>query len=131
MSSDWYRDVLEFNRKFAAWTEPRPEIPPDVVIHLRLKLIFEEAGELAEAMHDKRDLAGVADACADLIYVTLGAAQACGIDLRPVWDAVHSANMSKVGGGTREDGKILKPPDWKRPEFASILASQPSLSEVT
>jgi len=127
MSSDWFADVLDFNRKFGAHIGCTPSIPPLAILILKLKLCHEELYELVDAMSKDRSPAGVADACADLIYVTLGAAQACGIDLRPVWDAVHASNMAKVGGGEREDGKILKPPGWQRPDFQGILAKQPPL----
>lgn len=52
------------------------------------------------------------------------------IDLPDVWEAVQAANMAKEGGGTREDGKILKPPGWQAPDIAGILADQKPLSEL-
>jgi len=128
MSEDWYADVLEFNRKFKAHVGTTPAMPPLHVSTLRLRLVLEEVNELGQALQ-RWDISEVADACADLIYVTLGAAQACGIDLRPIWDAVHISNMAKTGGGEREDGKILKPPGWQRPDFKGLLAKQPPLAE--
>jgi predicted HAD superfamily Cof-like phosphohydrolase len=50
----------------------------------------------------------------------------CGIDLRPVWDAVLAANLAKVKDGilTNADGKIQKPPGWTKPDVAAILQQQ-------
>jgi phosphoribosyl-ATP pyrophosphohydrolase len=129
MSQDWFRDVLAFSRKFNVHLEDVPRLPPASVVDLKLRHITEEAGELREAFAHG-DLAGIADACADLIYVAISTAQATGIDLRPVWDAVHASNMVKRVGHDREDGKILKPSGWKPPPVRQILMRQPPLSQV-
>jgi len=80
----------------------------------------EELREFGEAARH-RDLPEIADALADLIYVTLGTAITYGIDLRPVWDEVQRANMAKVGGPKREDGKQLKPEGWEPPNIKKAL----------
>ncbi len=69
------------------------------------------------------DLAGVADGLVDLMYIAQGCAQACGVDLDPVLDAVHAANMAKVGGPV-VNGKQLKPPGWTPPDVAAVLRAQ-------
>jgi predicted HAD superfamily Cof-like phosphohydrolase len=44
------------------------------------------------------------------------------VDLRPFFREVHRTNMHKVKHGImREDGKILKPTDWKPPRIATML----------
>lgn len=83
----------------------------------------EELDETLQAMC-RDDLPAIADGLADLIYVALGTAIAYGIDLRPVWSAVHAANMAKIGGPTREDGKVLKPEGWQPPDIKGILERQ-------
>ena len=45
-----------------------------------------------------------------------------GIPLDEVWEEVQHSNMQKLGGGVREDGKILKPDDWEPPHIAEVLA---------
>lgn len=129
MSSDWFSDVLTFARKFRLHVEDVPRMPPRSVIDLKLRHITEESGELREAFANG-DLAGVADACADLIYVAVSAAQAAGIDLRPVWDAVHTANMAKTVGSNRQEGKILKPYGWRPPAIGRILRQQGPLAKL-
>jgi hypothetical protein len=91
-----------------------------------MALVCEEIVELDRAM-ERGDLPGVADAVADAVYVLLGLAVTFGIDMRPVWAAVHAANMAKVGGPRRADGKRLKPDGWEPPDIAAILARQPPL----
>lgn len=39
--------------------------------------------------------------------------------------------MLKVGGATREDGKILKPPGWQPPQIAPLLEGMRLLKEET
>ncbi len=116
-------DVAAFNVKFGVYSQARPAAPPLAVQELRARLIHEEVGETLDAM-EQGDLAGVADGIVDSIYVLIGAALAYGIDLVPVWDAVQAANMAKVGGGQRADGKIQKPAGWVAPDIAGILAKQ-------
>lgn len=63
----------------------------------------------------------IAKECADLIYVAYGLATACGIPMDEVFNKVHESNMSKLDDNgkvlRREDGKILKGPNYKKPEF--------------
>jgi predicted HAD superfamily Cof-like phosphohydrolase len=123
MSQNWQADVAKLHEVFRCYTRQRPEIPPDHVVDLRVKLITEEYRELMAAII-KKDIPGIADGIVDLIVVAIGTGLAYGIDLRPIWDVVHRANMRKWGGGVREDGKILKPPDWQPPDIVQELLFQ-------
>lgn len=58
----------------------------------------------------------------DLLVVTVGAGVEMGATLSPFWDEVQRANISKVGGPVRGDGKQLKPEGWKPPNIERILA---------
>lgn len=126
-----FRDLIEFER--ACGHEPSTKLPGEEatlpLANLRDRLINEEAGELIAAIHDF-DIPGIADGCADLIYVTIGTAVRYGIDLVPIWRAVQAANMTKANGPRRADGKILKPEGFKHPDIAGILAAQRPLSEL-
>lgn len=127
-SCDMYADVKSWSEKFG---RPTPETPvnlretPTSLLELRHKLIDEESTEVLTALFN-RDMVGVADGLADLIFVALGTAVELGIDLRPVWDEVVRANNAKVGGPTREDGKILKPDGWLPPDIQGVLDRQRS-----
>lgn len=126
MNMDWVENVLEFHKKFRpAMIGATPAAPAVDVGHLRMRFVREEFGELEDAFAE-HDIPEMADAIADLIYVLIGQAITYGIDIRPVWDAVHAANMAKTAG-TRADDKVQKPPGWVAPDVAAILAAQPSL----
>ena len=94
-------------------------------VALRLALIQEEVGELADAA-GAGDLIGIADALADIVYVAYGTAHVYGIDLDAVLDEVHASNMTKLGADGRPiwraDGKVLKGPDYRPPDIAAVLA---------
>lgn len=91
---------------------------------LRYDLIDEELEELKMAF-DNDDIVEIADALTDLLYVVYGAGHAFGIDLDECFLEVHESNMSKLGEGGRpiyrEDGKVLKGPDYFPPNLKEIL----------
>ncbi len=111
--------VAEFHRTFGF---PGPDTldPAAFPGELRISLIEEEAQEFAEAVR-AGDLPETVDALCDLLYVTYGAAVALGVDLEPFFHEVHRANMTKVGGTRRADGKWMKPADWQPPDIAGLL----------
>lgn len=124
MSQDWYDDVLKFHEKFVVHIGDHPSIPPEQVKRLRQSIQREEFDrELMPAMW-RDDIVAISDAIADTIYVLLGTAISYGIDIRPIWDAVHATNMAKEGGNKREDGKIMKPKGWTPPDIAGLLKMQ-------
>lgn len=130
MSQDWFADVLEFHQKLAPQlVGTTPAVPGPRACDLRMGMVTEEFEELGAAWNDD-DLPQIADALADLVYVVLGMAVSYGIDLRPVWDAVHRANISKEGGGSRPDGKLCKPVNWVPPDVAGILSRQGPIGEA-
>lgn len=74
------------------------------------------------------DIVQVADACGDIEVVTHGTNLECGIDGEPVFAEIMRANMSKLGEDgkpvLREDGKILKGPNYAPPDVASEILRQ-------
>jgi NTP pyrophosphatase (non-canonical NTP hydrolase) len=96
---------------------------------LRLELIREEikeaCDELLDVVNGSGDRVKLAKELADVLYVTYAAADVFDIPLPRVFDAVHASNMTKVGADgkveRRKDGKILKGPNYKEPDIASIL----------
>jgi predicted HAD superfamily Cof-like phosphohydrolase len=102
--------------------EPTRHIPQEER-QLRLRLIEEEVGELADAMTHE-DLVEIADALADLVYVTYGTALHYGLDLDAAVAEVHRSNMSKAasrGSVMRGDGKVLKNPKYRAPDLRRAL----------
>ena len=91
-------------------------LPPERLA-LRRRLIAEEAKEFEEAATVPDQI----DALCDLLCVTYGAAVEMGIDLESFFELVHEANLRKVPGPVREDGKKLKPEGWKPPDIEGEL----------
>lgn len=88
--------------------------------------IIEEAYEAARAADDfSRDTVAVADALGDLTYVVYGMALELGIPMSKVLAEIQGSNMSKLGADGkpiyREDGKVLKGPDFYDPDIAKAL----------
>lgn len=115
--------VEYFHRTFGLTVGLAPQIPTDEDANLRVSLIQEELNELKLAFKEK-NLIKIADAIADLLYVVYGSAVTCGIDIEPVFDEIHSSNMSKHGGHRRADGKWIKPPTYRPPNIQPILDNQ-------
>lgn len=112
--------VLAFQEKFG---KPIGEKPGFQDVELRKNLIKEEVRETLDAI-EAGNLPEAIDGLADVIYVCLGAAVAWGVDLSPIFHAVHRTNMAKEGGATRPDGKILKPEGWTPPDVRRLLKEQ-------
>jgi predicted HAD superfamily Cof-like phosphohydrolase len=93
---------------------------------LRVKLVFEEFLELYEALLNA-DIVAALDALSDLLYVTYGTHHELGLGpiARPALAEVHRSNMSKLNGDgnpiVRNDGKILKGPNFSPPNLAGII----------
>ena len=78
------------------------------------KMVNDELDELERAQTPTEQ----ADALVDAIYYICDFAARNGINLDPLFDIVHRANMQKVVNGKvirRDDGKILKPEGWQDP----------------
>ena len=116
--------VRIFMETFGQDVKREPELPDDETAKLRIELIVEELNELIDANEDK-DLVGIADALTDILYVTYGAGHAFGIDLDSCFREVQRSNMSKLGEDGkpiyREDGKVLKGPNYSEPDLKKTL----------
>lgn len=83
--------------------------------------------ELEEYMMAK-DLTEVADALADQMYILIGTIMTHGLQdiFEDIFKEVHRSNMSKLGADGkpiyREDGKVLKGPNYFPPDIRSIIA---------
>jgi predicted HAD superfamily Cof-like phosphohydrolase len=122
-----YQMLLEFHKTYnVAINQPLKED----LIGLREKLMIEELQEVEDELWpnveddnweksiDKKKLT---KELADLMYVVIGTAVTFGLPLEEVFTEVHKSNMSKLGDDGkpiyREDGKVLKGPNYKEPEL--------------
>ncbi len=93
---------------------------------LRFNLMDEENKEYYQAAQNN-DLVEVADALGDMLYILCGTILEHGMQykIEEVFEEIQRSNMSKLGSdGTpiyREDGKVLKGPDYFAPDIRSIL----------
>lgn len=122
--------VFDDVRKFMEIGHPEklsstPRTPPPEVDKLCYNLIKEEIHEELADAWIKGDIVEIADAITDSIWVLICMAQCYGIPIEKVWEEVTRSNMAKFPGGAvirrPEDGKIMKPPDWKPPDIKRIL----------
>lgn len=96
------------------------------IVKLRQQLIMEEAGEVFEEL-DRPVLNRVAltKELADLLYVVYGTAEQLNLPLEPAFNRVHASNMSKLGDDGkpiyREDGKVLKGPNYEKPNLDDLF----------
>jgi predicted HAD superfamily Cof-like phosphohydrolase len=110
------------------------------LLTLRADLIQEEAKEVNEAFDnvicgqyelpfdgtDKTvNKAALLKELCDLLYVVFGAAVALGLPIQEAFNRVHASNMSKLGDDGkpiyREDGKVLKGPNYKAPDLSDLV----------
>ena len=119
-----FESVGKFMETFGQEVKTKPEIPDAETVELRIELISEELEELWDACKDK-DIVSIADALTDILYVTYGAGHAFGIDLDKCFAEVQKSNMSKLGKNGkpiyREDGKVMKGPNYSEPDLKNTL----------
>jgi len=93
---------------------------------LRYNLMKEENEEYLEAANNG-DLVEVADALGDMLYILCGTIIEHGMQdkIEEVFNEIQRSNMSKLGEDGkpiyREDGKVLKGPNYFKPDIANIL----------
>lgn len=129
-SNSNYAKIVAFHEALEGDQPTTPVAPSAETLALRQKLIREEYEEVCEAFAavtavldagDAPDLSQLAHELADLLYVVYGTFAACGIDADAVFSEVHRANMTKIGGPRRADGKLLKPPGWQPADVRGVL----------
>ncbi len=93
---------------------------------LRFNLMDEENKEYFEAAQNN-DLVEVADALGDMLYILCGTILEHGMQykIEEVFEEIQRSNMSKLGEDGnpiyREDGKVLKGPQYTKPDIKTIL----------
>jgi predicted HAD superfamily Cof-like phosphohydrolase len=95
---------------------------------LRFDLMKEENEEYLEAANNN-DMVEVADALGDMLYILCGTIIEHGMQdkIETVFEEIQRSNMSKLGEDGqpiyREDGKVLKGPNYFKPNIKDILES--------
>ena len=105
--------------------EPTANIPEEIK-QLRFKLMEEENLEYLKATREN-DLVEIADALGDMLYILCGTIISHGLQnkIEEIFQEIQSSNMSKLGKNGkpiyREDGKVLKGPNYFKPDIRKIL----------
>lgn len=144
-TSPHYDRVKQLMQKAGQECPEKPTIPSKEIRRLRAKLILEEAiaetivalgfrimstpsgFEIIEVCEPS--LVDIIDGCIDTRVVTTGTLISCGIkDIIPC-QLVDMNNLNKFGPGSyrREDGKWIKPPGHKPPDWKAEIERQSSL----
>ena len=119
--------VTEFHNAFRLNVEykPKSDISTEIT-ELRYNLMKEENEEYLQAVKSN-DLIEIGDALGDMLYILCGTIISHGFQdkIEALFDEIQRSNMSKLGiDGKpiyREDGKVLKGPNYFKPDIEKIL----------
>lgn len=119
--------VQEFHKAFGLGIKDKPTANLDMKKNLlRYGLMREENEEYLEAANNN-DLVEVADALGDMLYILCGTIIEHGMQhkIEAVFNEIQRSNMSKLGADGkpiyREDGKVLKGPNYFKPDIVKML----------
>ena len=125
--SDILQNVAQFHDAFRIPNASKPHADlTQEEAELRHRLMAEENDEYLEAAC-AGDMVEVADALGDQLYILAGTMMRHGMQdvIVKVFQEIQSSNMSKLGADgqpiLREDGKVMKGPNYFRPDIAGIL----------
>lgn len=119
--------VKLFHKKFNInyLNVPKANIPMETK-ELRFKLMEEENLEYLKATKEN-NLVEIADALGDMLYILCGTIISHGLQdkIEEIFQEIQNSNMSKLGKNGkpiyREDGKVLKGPNYFKPDIRRIL----------
>tara|TARA_B100000530_G_scaffold332640_1_gene279308 strand:- start:410 stop:847 length:438 start_codon:yes stop_codon:yes gene_type:complete len=119
--------VYKFHKSFGITNNYQPTSKVDKNIYrLRHRLMSEENEEYLEACENE-DLVEIADALGDMMYILCGTILSHGLQdkIEGVFEEIQKSNMSKLGSNGnpiyREDGKIMKGPNYFKPNINKCL----------
>ena len=119
--------VTAFHNAFGLGVNNKPTTEIDEsTMNLRFSLMDEENKEYLDAIKNN-DMIEVADALGDMLYILCGTIITHGMQdvIDEVFEEIQRSNMSKLGSDGkpiyREDGKVLKGPNYFKPDIAKIL----------
>lgn len=122
--------VTEFHTSFKLGIKDKPTADLGTKKNLlRYELMREENEEYLEAANNN-DLVEVADALGDMLYILCGTIIEHGMQdkIEEVFNEIQRSNMSKLGADGkpiyREDGKVLKGPNYFKPNIAKVLGTK-------
>lgn len=122
------KNVEEFHNSFNIKNNNIPTVNVgEKIFKLRHSLMNEENEEYLDACK-KGDLVEIADALGDMMYILCGTILSHGLQhkIEEVFEEIQKSNMSKLGSDGkpiyREDGKVMKGPNYFKPDIKNILS---------
>jgi len=119
--------VTSFHKAYGLGVEDKPTVAlHDSISTLRFNLMKEENEEYLEAAKEG-DLIEVGDALGDMLYILCGTIIAHGFQdkMEAIFDEIQKSNMSKLDENGkpiyREDGKVMKGPNYFKPNLRKII----------
>jgi hypothetical protein len=111
-------DYVQKVREFTLACNDEVTSIPRVMTRKEIDFIRRMINDELDELEDAKTIVEQADALVDAIYYICDCAVKHGMNLDPLFEIVHAANMGKVVDGKvrkRSDGKILKPDGWVDP----------------
>ncbi|MBI9042599.1 nucleoside triphosphate pyrophosphohydrolase family protein [Lutibacter sp.] len=122
--------VQEFHEAFGLGIQQQPIANLDEKkLQLRFDLMAEENEEYLEAAKNN-DIVEVADALGDMLYILCGTILEHGMQhkIEEVFNEIQRSNMSKLGANGkpiyREDGKVMKGPNYFKPNILAVISKK-------
>jgi predicted HAD superfamily Cof-like phosphohydrolase len=122
--------VEEFHKAFQLGINSIPIASLDEnTYRLRYNLMKEENEEYLQAA-EQGDLVEIGDALGDMLYILCGTIISHGFQdkIEAIFDEIQNSNMSKLGADGkpiyREDGKVLKGPNYFKPNLKKIILEE-------
>jgi predicted HAD superfamily Cof-like phosphohydrolase len=120
------KQVEKFHTAFGQQNGTWPTNLSEKESELRHRLMAEENDEYLDAC-DENSLVEIADALGDQLYILCGTILKHGMQhiIEDVFEEIQASNMSKLGEDglpiLREDKKILKGPNYFKPDIAKFI----------
>ena len=121
--------VTKFHEAYGLGIENKPQANlSEKIVELRYNLMKEENEEYLQAAQDN-DLIEIGDALGDMLYILCGTIIAHGFQdkIEAIFEEIQRSNMSKLDTDGkpiyREDGKVMKGPNYFKPDLEKIITS--------
>lgn len=121
--------VTKFHEAYGLGIENKPQANlSEKIVELRYNLMKEENEEYLQAAQDN-DLIEIGDALGDMLYILCGTIIAHGFQdkMEAIFEEIQRSNMSKLDSDGkpiyREDGKVMKGPNYFKPDLEKIITA--------
>ena len=121
--------VTKFHEAYGLGIENKPQANlSEKIVELRYNLMKEENEEYLQAAQDN-DLIEIGDALGDMLYILCGTIIAHGFQdkMEDIFEEIQRSNMSKLDTDGkpiyREDGKVMKGPNYFKPDLEKIITA--------